>query len=58
VGIERCGMKVALLGQPIAESLSPRMQNAAFAAAGLEWDYVALEVPPPGLREAVGRLVS
>jgi shikimate dehydrogenase len=35
---------VALLGHPVAESLSPRMQNAAFAAAGLDWDYVALDV--------------
>jgi shikimate dehydrogenase len=35
---------VALLGQPIAGSLSPRMQNAAFAARGLDWAYVACEV--------------
>ena len=27
---------VGLLGDPVAGSLSPRMQNAAFAAAGLE----------------------
>ena len=37
---------VALLGQPVAGSLSPRMQNAAFAARGLDWAYVALDVPP------------
>jgi shikimate dehydrogenase len=35
---------VALLGKPIAGSLSPRMQNAAFAARGLDWAYVATEV--------------
>jgi shikimate dehydrogenase len=35
---------VALLGKPIAGSLSPRMQNAAFAARGLDWAYVACEV--------------
>ena len=35
---------VVLLGKPVAESLSPRMQNAAFAAAGLDWEYVAREV--------------
>lgn len=46
-------MRVALLGQPVAESLSPRMQNAAFAAAGLDWEYVAVEVGPDGLGEAV-----
>ena len=31
---------VALLGHPVAHSLSPRMQNAAFAARGLDWAYV------------------
>ena len=49
-------MRVALLGHPVAESLSPRMQNAAFAAAGLDWEYVALEVAPAGLYEAVERV--
>jgi shikimate dehydrogenase len=48
---------VGLLGQPVAESLSPRMQNAAFEARGLDWSYVLLEVAPTGLREAVARLV-
>ena len=32
---------VGLLGWPVAHSLSPRMQNAAFAALGLDWAYVA-----------------
>ena len=49
---------VGLLGQPVAESLSPRMQNAAFAAAGLDWEYVLLEVAPSELRGAVARIVS
>jgi shikimate dehydrogenase len=35
---------VALLGRPVAHSLSPRMQNAAFAARGLDWRYTAFEV--------------
>ena len=47
--------RVALLGKPVAESLSPRMQNAAFAAAGLDWEYVALEVEPEELEPAVRR---
>ena len=47
--------RVALLGQPVAESLSPRMQNAAFAAGGLDWEYVALEVEPDELERAVRR---
>jgi len=47
--------RVALLGKPVAESLSPPMQNAAFAAAGLDWEYVALEVEPEELEPAVRR---
>lgn len=35
---------VALLGHPVAQSLSPRMQNAAFAARGLDWHYLAFDV--------------
>ena len=35
---------VALLGHPVAHSLSPRMQNAAFAARGLDWRYAAFDV--------------
>jgi shikimate dehydrogenase len=35
---------VALLGHPVAESLSSRMQNAAFAAVGLHWRYAAFDV--------------
>ncbi|HEY3542605.1 MAG TPA: hypothetical protein VGK79_08680 [Gaiellaceae bacterium] len=44
---------VALLGHPVSHSLSPRMQNAAFAARGLDWTYVALDVAPGRLEEAV-----
>jgi shikimate dehydrogenase len=36
--------RVALLGHPVEHSLSPRMQNAAFAALGLDWYYEALDV--------------
>jgi shikimate dehydrogenase len=49
---------VALLGHPVAHSLSPRMQNAAFAARGLDWAYVAVDVPPDGLEEAVRGLAA
>jgi shikimate dehydrogenase len=38
---------VALLGRPVAHSLSPRMQNAAFAARGLDWRYDAFDVADP-----------
>ncbi|MDP9284071.1 MAG: shikimate dehydrogenase [Actinomycetota bacterium] len=36
--------QVALLGHPVSHSLSPRMQNAAFAARGLDWHYAAFDV--------------
>jgi shikimate dehydrogenase len=49
---------VALLGHPVAHSLSPRMQNAAFAARGLDWAYVALDVPPERFEEALRGLVA
>jgi shikimate dehydrogenase len=49
---------VALLGHPVAHSLSPRMQNAAFAARGLDLAYVALDVPPERLEEAVRGLAA
>ena len=42
-----------LLGHPVAHSLSPRMQNAAFAAAGLDWKYVLRDVLPEELEGAV-----
>jgi shikimate dehydrogenase len=35
---------VALLGHPVAHSLSPRMQNAALAVRGLDWRYDAFDV--------------
>ena len=46
-------MRVFLLGHPVEHSLSPRMQNAAFAAAGLDWEYVRRDVLPEGLEAAV-----
>ncbi len=49
---------VALIGDPVAGSLSPRMQNAAFAALGLDWAYVALRVEERALEAAVDGLVA
>jgi shikimate dehydrogenase len=49
---------VALLGHPVAHSLSPRMQNAAFAARALDWVYVALDVEPERVAEAVRGLAA
>jgi shikimate dehydrogenase len=44
---------VGLLGDPVSGSLSPLMQNAAFAARGLDWAYVPLRVRGGELGEAV-----
>jgi shikimate dehydrogenase len=49
---------VALIGSPVAQSLSPRMQNAAFAARGLDWRYVACEVRAGELEAAVRGLAA
>jgi shikimate dehydrogenase len=49
---------VGLIGDPVAESLSPRMQNAAFAAAGLEWTYVLLPTRADALAQAVSGLAE
>jgi shikimate dehydrogenase len=34
----------AVLGHPIGHSLSPALHNAAFAAAGVDWVFIALDV--------------
>jgi shikimate dehydrogenase len=47
-----------LIGNPISGSLSPAMQNAAFAARGLDWAYVPLPVEDDGLEDAVRGLVA
>lgn len=49
---------VALLGHPVEHSLSPRMQNAAFAALGLDYAYVAFDVPPARIEGAVRGLAE
>ena len=42
----------------MAHSLSPRMHNAAFAALGLDWTYVAWEVEPEELEAVLSRLAG
>ncbi|MFT4008558.1 MAG: shikimate dehydrogenase [Nocardioidaceae bacterium] len=37
-------MRCAVLGKPIAHSLSPVLHRAAYQAAGLDWSYDAIEV--------------
>jgi shikimate dehydrogenase len=49
---------VGLLGDPVSASLSPLMQNAAFAARGLDWAYLPLPVAAEALEDAVRGLVA
>jgi shikimate dehydrogenase len=49
---------VGLLGDPVAQSLSPLMQNAAFAARGLDWAYVPSRVTAEKVEDAVRGLVA
>ena len=41
--------RAAVLGRPIAHSLSPRLHRAAYTALGLDWTYDAVEVDEGGL---------
>src|SRR3984893_11600521 len=47
---------VLLLGNPVSRSLSPLMQNAAFAALGIDCRYEVREVARSGLADAVAEL--
>ena len=49
-------MRAAVLGSPIAHSLSPLLHRAAYAALGLPWSYDAIEVQPSGLADFVDGL--
>ena len=56
--IEGTTTLVGLLRWPPAFSLSPRMQNAGFAALGLDWAYVPLPTAPDSLADGVRGLVA
>jgi len=43
------GRHCALLGRPVAHSLSPVLHQAAYARLGLDWSYEAIEVDEAGL---------
>jgi shikimate dehydrogenase len=56
--IEGSTTLVGLLRWPRSYSLSPRLQNAGFAALGLDWAYVPLPTPTAALGDAVRGLVA
>src|SRR4051794_24926060 len=41
-------MRCAVLGDPIAHSLSPALHRAGYAAAGLDWSYDAVRMTEAG----------
>src|SRR5438552_2586858 len=47
---------VLLLGEPVSRSLSPGMQNVAFAALGIDCQYVPREVDRAGLAGVIDEL--
>jgi shikimate dehydrogenase len=46
----------ALIGSPVAHSLSPVIHQAAFDAAGVDWRYVAFDVPAGRADEALAAM--
>ncbi len=42
-----------IIGHPVRHSLSPAIHNAAYAALGLDWVYVAFPVAPGTVRDAL-----
>ena len=52
-----CAVNVAaLIGSPVAHSLSPAIHQAAFDAAGVDWRYVAFDVPAGRADEALAAM--
>jgi shikimate dehydrogenase len=43
-------LRAAVLGSPVAHSLSPALHRSAYAALGLDWTYTAVECDAPGLQ--------
>lgn len=47
-----------VIGSPVRHSLSPVIHNTAFRVAGLDWVYLAFEVPPGGAAAAVAAMAA
>jgi shikimate dehydrogenase len=43
----------AVIGDPVRHSLSPVLHNAAYAELGIDWTYVAFEVPDGATKQAL-----
>ena len=53
MGVSYKAELVGVLGYPVAENPTCVMQEAAFAALGLNWRYLTMEVRPENLADAV-----
>ena len=49
-------MHCAVVGHPVAHSLSPALYRAAYSELGLDWSFEAVDVPEGGLSAFVGGL--
>ena len=49
-------MKAAVLGSPIAHSLSPALHNAAYQELGIDIDYTAIDTPIEALAQRISQL--
>jgi shikimate dehydrogenase len=57
-GISGQTRAAGVIGEPVRHSLSPTIFNAAFRAAGLDWAYLAFEVPEGAAGLAMGGVRS
>ena len=46
-------IRLGVIGDPVAHSLSPQMQNAALRACGIPLEYARFEIRPNELAEAL-----
>ena len=49
-------MRVAIVGDPVEHSLSPVMQNVAFASGGLKWEMIRVRVSAGGGADVINRV--
>ncbi|HKC48566.1 MAG TPA: hypothetical protein VKB63_13265, partial [Gemmatimonadales bacterium] len=49
---------LAVLGDPVAHSLSPALHNAGITALGLDAVYVALRIPPAAVPDTLATLTG
>ncbi len=50
------GGRAAVVGRPVAHSLSPAIHTVAFGEIGVDWDYVAIETGPAEIGAVCGRV--